>query len=286
MGSTRAGSLLAQVLHTIEPKSATCVHEYFACAAHVGSKREGFLYVEARSEKAVASAVDGLRGILRSRALVRVPHAEMTDAIAVRGGAGGATAGLVEGAWVRCVGQGGYRGDLGRVVEGEAGGVVGVAVVPRVDYTMLAQRCAAAPSITGLFMLVCCVAKALQCGWAEVCLWRRKSTDVRHVRGHVCTRPRHVHMHCAQHLAAAVSPTAALQGGGPQERHQAGAVWRHAQRQGGLAACRGAVQPGRGAARRPGAAHRCSTTPPVVARLRLLRWLCSCGARPIIVRFA
>ena len=39
--------------------------------AHVGSKREGHIYIEARTEKAVTDATDGLRGVLRSRPMVR-----------------------------------------------------------------------------------------------------------------------------------------------------------------------------------------------------------------------
>jgi hypothetical protein len=109
-------------------------------AAHQGSKREGLFYVEARTEKAVTEAVDGLRGVLRSRPMVRVPHAEMTDAIAVREAAGPGA--LAPGAWARVTGGGVYRGDLTRVVANDGGGLVTVHLVPRIDYAAMAQRCA------------------------------------------------------------------------------------------------------------------------------------------------
>ena len=71
---------------------------------------------------------------------VRVPHAEMTDAIAVRDS--GRTA-PPPNSWVRITGGGVYRGDLARVVDGgEGAGMVSVEVVPRVDYAALQQRCA------------------------------------------------------------------------------------------------------------------------------------------------
>ena len=108
------------------------------CAAHTGSKRECHLYIEARSEKAVTEATDGLRGILRSRPMVRVPHGEMTDAIAVRESAAKE---LAPGAWVRIGGSGVYRADLARVVAAEGGGLVTVQLVPRIDYAAMMQRC-------------------------------------------------------------------------------------------------------------------------------------------------
>jgi hypothetical protein len=70
--------------------------------------------------------------------MVRVPHSEMTDAIAVRDIG---TKDLPAGAWVRVTGGGVYRGDLARVVQAEAGGLVTVQVVPRVDYAAMLQRC-------------------------------------------------------------------------------------------------------------------------------------------------
>jgi transcription elongation factor len=107
-------------------------------AAALGSKREGHFYVEARTEKAVSDAVEGLRGVLRMKPMVRVPHAEMTDALTVMDSG---RQDLQVGGWVRITGMGIYKGDLAQVLRLEGDGTITVKVVPRIDYSALRQRC-------------------------------------------------------------------------------------------------------------------------------------------------
>jgi transcription elongation factor len=106
-------------------------------AAAFGSKREGHFYVEARTEKAVSDAVEGLRGVLRAKPMVRVPHAEMTDALTV---IDSGRQDLQVGGWVRILGTGIYRNDLAQVLRPEGDGTVTVKVVPRIEYGALRQR--------------------------------------------------------------------------------------------------------------------------------------------------
>lgn len=69
---------------------------------------------------------------------MRVPHAEMTDAITVKDAA---KQRLKPGAYVRVQTAGVYKGDLAQVVNIEAGGGCMIKLVPRVDLTAMQKRC-------------------------------------------------------------------------------------------------------------------------------------------------
>lgn len=114
--------------------SSTSMH-----ADLLGSRKESHIYIEARSERSVQDALEGLRDVLHRRAFVRVPHAEMTDAITVKDTA---PHHLKFGSWVRIKSVGVYKGDLAQVVEVDTEGGVSVKVIPRIDYQAIAERCA------------------------------------------------------------------------------------------------------------------------------------------------
>jgi hypothetical protein len=84
-------------------------------------------------------AIAGLRDILYNKQPMRVPHNEMTDAITVKDAA---KQRLKPGSYVRMMTAGVYKGDLAQVVNIETGGGVMIKVVPRVDFTAMAKRCA------------------------------------------------------------------------------------------------------------------------------------------------
>lgn len=125
----------------------------------LGSKKESHIYVESRSERSVQDALEGLRDVLFNRAFVRVPHAEMTDAITVKDTA---PHHLKPGSWVRIKSVGVYKGDLAQVEEVDAEGGVTVKVIPRVDYQAIAERCARALHSSLLGTARACRAAALQ----------------------------------------------------------------------------------------------------------------------------
>lgn len=122
------------------PPSTHAFHQFKHLHADLlGSKKESHIYVEARSERSVQDSLEGLRDVLHSRAFVRVPHAEMTDAITVKDTA---PHHLKFGSWVRIKSVGVYKGDLAQVVEVDTEGGVSVKVIPRIDYQAIAERCA------------------------------------------------------------------------------------------------------------------------------------------------
>eukprot|EP00892_Ulva_mutabilis_P001630 jgi/Ulvmu1/11468/UM077_0011.1 len=103
----------------------------------LGSKKESHIYIESRSERSVQDALEGLRDVLYNRPFVRVPHAEMTDAITVKDTA---PHHLKPGSWVRIKSAGVYKGDLAQVEGVDAEGGVLVKVIPRIDYQAIAER--------------------------------------------------------------------------------------------------------------------------------------------------
>jgi hypothetical protein len=84
-------------------------------------------------------AIAGLRDVLFNRQPIRVPHAEMTDAMTVKDAA---KQRLRPGSYVRVQASGVYKGDLAQVVNIETGGNVMIKIVPRIDLTAMAKRCA------------------------------------------------------------------------------------------------------------------------------------------------
>jgi hypothetical protein len=122
--------------------ASACAH---ACAELLGSRRESHFYIEARSERTVQDAIQGLRDVLSTRGIMRVPHTEMTDAITVKDAA---KQRLHAGSWVRVNTAGVYRGDLAQVRR----------ALPRAR-AHLARACSASAERRTR----CCVSSALLC---------------------------------------------------------------------------------------------------------------------------
>lgn len=109
-------------------------------------------------------ALEGLRDVLYNRQYVRVPHAEMTDAITVKDTA---PHHLRPGSWVRIKSVGVYKGDLAQVDEVDQEGAVIVKVIPRIDYQAIAERCGpAGVTLLEALLEACCQAGVLRscCG--------------------------------------------------------------------------------------------------------------------------
>lgn len=104
-----------------------------------GACNEGSCRNNKQSKNLLQDAIHGLRDVLFNRQPIRVPHPEMTDAITVKDAA---KQRLKPGSYVRVQTAGVYKGDLAQVVNVETSGSCMVKVVPRIDLTAMAKRCA------------------------------------------------------------------------------------------------------------------------------------------------
>lgn len=104
--------------------------------------------LECICDVALQDAIAGLRDVLFNKQPMRVPHAEMTDAITVKDSAKNR---LKPGAYVRVNTAGVYKGDLAQILNMEAGGVCLIKVVPRIDLAAMAKRCALPEYLQGAY---------------------------------------------------------------------------------------------------------------------------------------
>jgi transcription elongation factor SPT5 len=89
----------------------------------------GMIYVEARSQKQVSDACNGLVGIYPSRGIVLVPIEEMSSLLQIKK----QELTVTPGSWVR-IRRGKYQGDLAQVMDiTENGEEVGLKFIPRID---------------------------------------------------------------------------------------------------------------------------------------------------------
>jgi transcription elongation factor SPT5 len=89
----------------------------------------GMIYVEARSQKQVSEACNGLVGIYPSRGVVLVPIEEMSSLLQIKK----QELTVTPGSWVR-IRRGKYQGDLAQVMDiTENGEEVGLKFIPRID---------------------------------------------------------------------------------------------------------------------------------------------------------
>ena len=96
-----------------------------------GGTMTGYVYIEARTQADILSALDGIMNIYPRTKMVLVPIKEMPDLLRVK-----KTEQLQRGAYVR-VKRGKYAGDLAWVDEVESNGLdVTLKIVPRLDYGM------------------------------------------------------------------------------------------------------------------------------------------------------
>src|SRR5882762_9437216 len=89
----------------------------------------GMIYIEARSQKQVLEACNGLVGIFVSRGVNLVPIEEMASLLQIRK----QDQSVTPGSWVR-IKRGKYQGDLAQLIDiSENGEEVGLKFIPRID---------------------------------------------------------------------------------------------------------------------------------------------------------
>lgn len=91
----------------------------------------GIIYIEARNEKQVSHAIQGLVGVYPSRGFVLVPIDEMTSLLKLKK----IETNITPGTWVR-IKRGKYAGDLAQVLDvTDNGEEAGLKFIPRIDLT-------------------------------------------------------------------------------------------------------------------------------------------------------
>lgn len=112
-------------------ESETSANPLGAYSAFYRDSLPGIIYVEARNERQVSQAIQGLVGVYPSKGFVLVPIEEMASLLKIKK----IETTLMPGTWVR-IKRGKYAGDLAQILDvTENGEDAGVKFIPRIDLT-------------------------------------------------------------------------------------------------------------------------------------------------------
>ncbi|KAI9682101.1 MAG: transcription elongation factor spt5 [Caeruleum heppii] len=117
------------ITRRIEERAKTRAPLSITCAFERGGTMASYVYVEARKQADILTALDGLSNVYPRTKMILVPIKEMPDLLRTT-----KSKDIEPGSWVR-VKRGKYQGDLAQVEDVVSNGLeVGLRIVPRLDY--------------------------------------------------------------------------------------------------------------------------------------------------------